>query len=178
MTGADRRRAPARTDRKNLAAQLPRNRDDIESAKALAQIGYPAIEPLARQMIDWLKSNGSPVEMVMREFFVVAQEHALPAVRHALRSRHDLLRHSVVANVIAKWPRELVANLTSELQMLAAGSSFYGTDILALELLASHGLSDRDWLLQWATFKRKRLQELLAHAQQIETSLVRGAQSS
>ena len=124
-------------------------------------------------MLDWLKSNGSPVELVMREFFASLGTRAVPVVQKALASRHDGLKYSVMENVVSKWPNEAIALLKVQLQGLATGSGFYGTDLIALRLLVEHQLAEPDWLKEWAQFKTKRLRELLSQAEHVEGLLAR-----
>lgn len=155
-------------DAKSLKRLLPRNKDDAEGAKALVALGYPAVEPVMPLMLDWLKSSGSPVELVMCDFFASLGARAVPAVQKALASRHDGLKYSVVKNVVCKWPNEAIAPLKVQLQGLATGSGFYGTDLIALHLLVEHRLADPEWLKEWAEFKTKRLRELLSQAEHVE----------
>jgi hypothetical protein len=152
---------------KSLKQLLPRNKDDAEGAKALVAIGYPTVEPVMSQMLDWLKSNGSPVELVMREFFANLGARAVPVVEKALASRHDGLKYSVMKYVVSKWPVDATSQLKVQLQGLATGSGFCGTDLIALQLLVEHRIAEPPWLKEWAEFKIKRLQELLAQAEKI-----------
>lgn len=160
-------------DARSLKRLLPRDRDDAEGARALVAMGYPAVAPVLPLMLDWLKSNGSPVELVMREFFALLGVDAVPAVQKALSSRHEGLKYSVVMYVVSRWPVEAIKPLKLQLQGLATGSGFYGTDLIALRLLVEHQLADQAWLKEWANFKTKRLRELLAQAEHIEGLLSR-----
>jgi hypothetical protein len=159
-------------DAKSLKRLLPRNKDDAEGAKALVAIGYPTVEPVMPLMLDWLKSNGSPVELVVREFFATLGARAVPAVQKALASRHDGLKYSVVKHVVCRWPADAVSQLKVQLQGLATGSGFYGTDLIALRLLVEHRLAEPPWLKEWTEFKIKRLRDLLTQAEHIGELLV------
>jgi hypothetical protein len=64
---------------------LPQNKEDASGAAALVVLGFPVVEPVLGHMLDWLKTNGSPVELVMRDFFVALGLKAVPAVQRALR---------------------------------------------------------------------------------------------
>ena len=158
-------------DASSLKRLLPRDKDDAESAKALVAMGYPAVEPVLSQMLDWLKSNGSPVELVLRDFFAGLGVQGVPVVQKALASRHDLLKYSVVKHVVCRWPADAVSQLAPQLQGLATGSGFYGTDLIAMRLLVEHRLAEPSWLREWAEFKVKRLRELLAQAEEIRQLL-------
>lgn len=160
-------------DAKALKRLLPRSKDDAEGARALVALGFPAVEPVMGHMLDWLKTSGSPVELVMREFFAGLGAPAVPAVQKALASRHDALKHAIVEHVVTQWPAEAVAPLRSHLQSLATGSGYYGTDLTALRLLVEHRLAEPGWLAEWAKFKVKRLRDLLSRAEQIESLLSR-----
>jgi len=160
-------------DVKSLKRLLPRDKDDAEGARALVALGHRTVEPVLPHMLDWLKSNGSPVALVMREFFASLGVHAVPVVQKALISRHEGLKYSVVMHVVARWPVEAIEPLKLQLQALATGSGFYGTDLIALRLLVEHQLADPVWLREWAEFKTKRLRELLSQAQYIEGLLAK-----
>lgn len=159
-------------DEKSLKRLLPRDKNDAAGAQALVTLGFPAVEPILPQLLEWLKANGSPVEWVLREFVVSLGIHAVPHVQRALASRHELLKYSIVKNVVARWPAEAVAPLASQLQMLATGSAGnYGADLIALRLLIEHDLADRTWLAEWVRFKVQRLRELTAQAGELEAML-------
>lgn len=158
-------------DASSLKRLLPRNKDDAASARALVAMGYPAVAPVMPQMLDWLKSNGSPVELVLRDFFAGLGVQAVPVVQKALTARHDLLKYSVVKHVVCRWPADAVSQLAPQLQGLATGSGFYGTDLIAMRLLVEHRLAEPSWLREWAEFKVKRLRELLTQAEEIRQVL-------
>jgi hypothetical protein len=158
-------------NRTELLRLLPRNKDDVALATALTKLGYPTVEPVLEQLIDWLRTNGSPVDLTLRPFFAALGEPAVPVVRKVLRSRHELHRCTVVAHVVAHWPGHAVALLKPELEMLATGYGFYGTDLVAMQLLAKHNISERAWLAEWAEFKVKRLRELLTGAEELHNFL-------
>ena len=155
----------------DLTRYLPRNKEDAQGAAALVALGYPTVEPVLRHMLEWLKTNGSPVDLVMREFFASLGVPGVPVVRKALQSRHDFLKFAVTTHVVVCWPREAVAGVQTELQSLATGSGFYGTDLVAMKLLIEHSLADRAWLSEWSEFKVKRLRELLASAEELRSLL-------
>jgi Domain of unknown function (DUF5071) len=158
-------------DRLALNRLLPRNKEDAQSAVALVALGYPTVEPVLPHMLEWLKTNGSPVDLIMREFFVALGLNGVPVVRQALHSRHDLLKYTIIAHVVNHWPAEAVAALLSELQGLVTTSGFYSTDIIAIRLLIEHNLAERRWLAEWSNFKVTRLRELLASAEELQTLL-------
>lgn len=157
----------------DLKRLLPRDKNDVAAAQALVSLGYPKVAPVLPKMLDWLKTYESPVEAVMREFFVSLGHDAVPVVQKSLGTRNDLLKYAIVCHVVVRWPASAIEQLKGPLQALAANSILYGTDLTALQLLAEHHLVDRNWLVEWATFKRRRLSKLLSQAESIEKLLQR-----
>jgi hypothetical protein len=74
--------------KQELLALLPRNKGARSRALALAKLGYPTIEPVLEQLIDWLR-NGSPVDLAQRPSLAELGAPAIPVVRRVLRARHD-----------------------------------------------------------------------------------------
>ncbi len=159
-------------DAKALKSLLPRNKEDVAHATRLVNLGHPTVAPILPQMLLWLKTIGSPVELIMREFFVALGSQALPVVRDALRTRNETWKYAIVNHIVTQWPTEAVAPLKCELQAIAASSAAYGTDIIALKLLIQHRLGEREWVEQWSQFKVRRLRELLASAEEVNRMLV------
>jgi hypothetical protein len=160
-------------DARRAAQFLPRDKNDVEGAKALVALGPPAVDAVLPQMLEWLKTSGSPVELVLREFFVALGERAVPVVEQALGKRSDALKHAIVANVVARWPREALVPLRARLEQVASGSGDYGTDLIALRLLVEHRLGDEGWLAEWTRFKIERLATQLEQARRVEALLGR-----
>src|SRR5688500_15500532 len=133
-------------DASSLKRLLPKNKDDAESARALVAMGYSAVEPVLSNMLEWLKTSGTPVDLVLRDFFAGLGVQAVPVVQKALASRHDLLKYSIVQHVVCRWPAGAVSQLAPQLQGLASGSGFYGTDLIAMRLLVEHRLAEPAWL--------------------------------
>ena len=158
-------------DVRSLKRLLPRDKDDADGARVLVALGHPKVAAVLPEMLDWLKANGSPVELVMREFFVALGASGVPVVQRALASRHESLKYFVVLHVVMQWPADAIAALRVQLQAVASGSGSHGTDLLALRVLVEHRLADRAWLEQWARFKTRRLRDLLSQAEEIEALL-------
>jgi len=156
-----------------LLRLMPRDKNDAIGAQAIVELGYPKVEPVLAQMLDWLCTNGSPVDVVMREFFAALGAPAMAVVRKALHSKSEILRATIVSHVLVRWPRDCIADLKAELQGMVTEAGFYGADLGALGLLAQHGLSERAWLEEWAEFKVNRLRRMLVEAENVQLLLKR-----
>jgi hypothetical protein len=142
-----------------LTRLLPRNKEDVKSVAGLLELGYPTIGPVLPNLFDWLKTNGSPVELQLRVFFANLGEPSLPLVQRALSSGHELWIFTALRHVAWHWPKTLVAALQGDLERLLQSYGFYPTDLVALNLLGCHGLLSEAQMLEWTSFKRQRLQE-------------------
>jgi hypothetical protein len=148
--------------RSDLTRLLPQNGGDVENARALIALGYPAVEPILPSLFQWLETSGSEVELVVRPFFAALGEPALDLVRSALESpikparKAALLRH-----VLPSWPREVVAKLEPQIVSYLDAYDFHGLDTWALKLLLEKGLGERQYLEGWRQLKMMRLREQL-----------------
>src|SRR5262245_23025829 len=129
-------------DSGTLKRLLPRDKHDVEAARALVALGYPAVAPILTQMLEWLKVSGSPVALMMGEFFVALGMDGVPVVQKALSSRYNLLKYAVITHIVVRWPAEAIAALKPQLHSLVTDSGLNGTDLIALRLLAEHQLAD------------------------------------
>jgi hypothetical protein len=145
-----------------LRSMLPANRDDSAAIKRLASMGYPAIAPVLPALFEWLKTNGSPVEIEVRALFAQLGEPSIDLVRSALNAKHELCKCTVLKHVVWAWPRLLVVRLRPELERLVQHYSYYETDVLALVLLQQHGISDATWVDEWLRCKSDRLEHQLS----------------
>ncbi len=146
----------------DLTSLLPRDRDDVENAKALVALGFPKVEPVLPSLFQWLETSGSEVELVIRPFFACLGEPALDLVRAALQTTAKPARQECLLRyVLPHWPAETVAKLLPELIALLGTYGFYALDVWALKLLLDKGLGDRSELERWHNHKRTRLTEQL-----------------
>ncbi|MFG6413903.1 hypothetical protein ACG02S_08345 [Roseateles sp. DC23W] len=150
-------------NRSDLTKLLPRNGADIENARALVALGYPMVEPVLTSLLQWLETDGSPVEMIIRPFFADLGEPALELVRDALTAPIKPARkHALLRYVLPSWPASVVQKLAPELHGFIQHYDFYGLDVWALRLLVDKGIETHGGNEQWKAQKIERLRELLA----------------
>jgi hypothetical protein len=145
-----------------LAALLPKDRNDVANAKAIIALGYPTVEPVLRSLFQWLETSGSEVELVIRPFFATLGEPALDLVKEALEGPTKPARKAALLRyVLPSWPKETIAKIEPQLLTFLDGYDFHGLDVWALKLLLDKGVGPREELMRWKDFKRSRLQEHL-----------------
>ncbi|HEX9171806.1 MAG TPA: hypothetical protein VF861_04015 [Telluria sp.] len=117
-----------------LTTQLPKDGGDVDAARNLVALGYPALAPVLPHLFQWLETNGSAVELVLRPFFA---ELGAPlrelACRALLNRNKPALKYSLLRYVLPSWPRDLVATLPLEGYLYDADA--HGLDVWALKLM-------------------------------------------
>ena len=98
------------------------------------------------------------------EFLVTIGPRLAPQVREVLGSRDDSLKAAVLRRIVNEWPSDDIRGLSDQLFLIATDGQSWGADLLALRLLARHGIGDPEWITGWLAFKRehheKRLSEI------------------
>jgi hypothetical protein len=145
-----------------LTPLLPRHRDDAGNARAIVALGFPTVEPVLTSLFQWLDSNGSPVELIVRPFFASLGASALHLAREALDAPiRPALKCTLLRNVLPEWPIATVAMLEPQLRRLIMETDFHGCDVWALRLMIDKSIPTDEDVERWKQFKIARLRELL-----------------
>lgn len=146
-------------DRKELLRLMPRDASDMEGARRIVDLGYPAVEPVHRDMIQAMRVAESPVADAFADYFADVGASAAPAVAEGLHRENCWLRHRLFTRVLPSWSDSALSGLRNILTMVATQPDAYDNDLRCVGLLAERGLVDPDWLGQWLEFKHDRMEE-------------------
>ena len=102
----------------NLTALLPATKFETDQAAHLVSVGYPQVEPVMPQILEWLQDPNWPVAQVFRPFVASIGAPLAPHVLSILLTDDGGWKHSVLSGVVAESP-ELVACLRPELERIA-----------------------------------------------------------
>lgn len=163
--------------RKELLRLMPRNASDMEGARRIVDLGYPAVEPVHRDMIQAMRVAESPVADAFAAYFAEVGASAASAVAEGLHRENCWLRHRLFTQVLPSWPDAALAGLRNILTTVATQPDAYDNDLRCAGLLAERGLADLDWLAQWLEFKQERMKErdhLIKHVSDVITQAQRG----
>lgn len=126
-----------------MTARLPKDGNDVDAAKGLVALGYPALAPVLPHLFQWLETSGSAVELVLRPFFAELGAPACDLARTALLNRNKpALKYSLLRYVLPSWPRDLVATLPLEGYLYDSDS--YGLDVWALKLMVDKRIATHE----------------------------------
>jgi hypothetical protein len=126
----------------DLAALIPSTKFETEKASALVQLGYPAVEPVIPQILEWLQDISWPVGQVFQPFLVAIGEPLAPYVRAILSGKDDGWKYSLLRAIVNQSP-ELARALRPELERVAEspshGESKEEVDQVAVRILEALG---------------------------------------
>jgi Domain of unknown function (DUF5071) len=148
--------------RKELRKLLPADKDDVAAIKAIGAHGYPAVRPILLDLLKWIGVESWPVAKPACQFLVSIGPRLAPQVQKVLASRDAFLKAVVLREIVSAWPSEDVSGLSSQLFLIATDGQSWGADLLALRLLAQHGIGDPEWIAGWLAFKREHHEKRLA----------------
>jgi hypothetical protein len=148
--------------RRELRKLLPANKDDVAAIAAIAALGYPAVEPILIDLLKWIRYDSWPVATPAREFLASLGGRLAPHIHEALGSRDTQLKASCLRYIVSQWSSDDVRGVSSELFLIATDGQSWGADLLALGLLAQHGIGDPEWIAAWLRFKREYHERRLA----------------
>lgn len=147
-------------DAKRLRHLMPKDAQDVEAARELVALDPDELAPVIPEMLRHLKHHDSPVSETLCEFFARNGERYAASVAAVLgRSTMPEVRHLLLARVLPSWSREAVSECAPALSLAVTDPHALDSDLLAVRLLARHGLAERAWLRQWMEFKKARLRE-------------------
>ena len=156
-----------RLRRRELRKLLPSNKDDLAAIDTIATHGYPAVEPLLADLLKWIRVESWPVAKPLREFLASIGSALTPHVQEALGSGDAALRVALLRHIVSQWPGDQVRGLSSQLFMIATDGQSWGADLLALRLLAQHGIGEPAWIAAWLDFKSEYHRQRLADVAEI-----------
>jgi hypothetical protein len=100
-----------------LSRLVPLHKSDTERASAAVDAGFPAVEPVVPDLLEWLQDGNWLVARILGPFLAGVGAPLEPHVRVVLESHDDIWRYWVVREVVAK-SSELIAAFRSELVRL------------------------------------------------------------
>ena len=106
----------------DLLSLIPSTKFEIEKAATLVQLGFPTVEPVLPQILEWLQDLNWPVGLVFKPFLACVGQPLAPYVRAILASKDDCWKYSLLSAVVAQ-SAELARALRPELQHLATNPS-------------------------------------------------------
>lgn len=119
-------------------ALLPHDKSDTENAEKLVALGFPAVEPVLPQLLEWIQDLNWPVAQVLQHLLASIGAPLAPHVRTVLRQEDQIWKYWVLHSVVRE-SNELAGALRADLQRIAlsptASEQMEEVDVAAKEIL-------------------------------------------
>lgn len=121
---------------------IPQHKFDTERAQAVIQTGYPAIEPILPQLLEWIQDMNWPVALILAPFLSSIGNPLAPHIKIILSSNDEIWKYWIL-NRIVQASSELAISLRREIERLAftptAQEVTEEVNIAALEVMVKNG---------------------------------------
>ncbi|HKC66389.1 MAG TPA: DUF5071 domain-containing protein [Pyrinomonadaceae bacterium] len=122
----------------DISSLIPRSKFDLKRAEAAVAAGYPAVNPILPQLLEWLQDYNWPVAHVLAPFLAKIGTPLIPHIRHVLASDDDIWKYWVLSCIVAESP-EVAVVFRTELERYATtptkNESAEGLNEIAQEIL-------------------------------------------
>ncbi len=90
--------------REELMSLVPRTKYDTECVQALADLGYPAIEPILPELLEWIQDMNWLVALVLAPFLASISLPLAPRLRLIMTGDDNLWKNWILRDVIGRSP--------------------------------------------------------------------------
>ena len=98
---------------------VPKDKFDLETARRARDAGWPAVEPVLCDLVDWCVDSNWPVAGVLGPFLGRVGTPALPAVRAVLNAGDEPAKYHVLIGIVAAMAPAARSELDDQLLRFA-----------------------------------------------------------
>jgi hypothetical protein len=98
---------------------LPRDKHDLENARAVIALGYPAVAPVLPDLLEWLRDCNWPVSRAIDDFLATLPEQMAPLIWKVLRGDDHTWKYWCIVRLISAMPVSVAEQFRTELTRLA-----------------------------------------------------------
>jgi hypothetical protein len=98
---------------------LPRDKHDLDHARAVAALGYPAVDPVLPDLLEWLQDCNWPVSRPIGDFLAALPEQMAPLIWKVLRGDDHVWKYWCIVRLISAMPVGVAEQFRAELTRLA-----------------------------------------------------------
>ena len=122
----------------DIRTLIPQNKFDTERANQAVAAGYPAIEPILPDLLEWIQDCNWPVAQVLAPFLGTIGAPLLPHIRKILATDDDMWKYWTLLYLVRHKP-DVAAALRENLEHYANSptpdESAHGLDEVARNIL-------------------------------------------
>ena len=97
---------------------VPTGKSDVARAQPAVEAGYPAVEPILGELLEWLRDCNLPVAHILAPFLASIGAPLVPHIKHVLSTDDDVWKYCVIGVLIRNLPETAAVEFRSELDRL------------------------------------------------------------
>ncbi len=87
---------------RDLSTLVPATKFETEKAQRLVALGFPTVQPVLDEIMEWVEDANWPVARVFLPFLATVGVPLVPLVRHVLESQDEQWKQSVLGNIVGQ----------------------------------------------------------------------------
>jgi hypothetical protein len=97
---------------------IPAHKADLERAQAAVRAGYPEVEPILGELVEWLQDYNWPVAHVLAPFLASLGAPLAPHISRVFQTDDCLWKYWVIIFLVRSLPEDAAAGFRPELERL------------------------------------------------------------
>ena len=98
---------------------IPKDKFDTDAVERARRVGFPKLNPLLPEMLEWVKDANWPVAPGMAEFLSEAGPEIVPHIKTILKSKDSVWKYWILELVFRNLDTEVQAELREDLMRLS-----------------------------------------------------------
>ena len=98
---------------------FPLHKSDVANARALLALGYPALGPHLKELLEWLQDGNWPISRPIGEFLLTVPEAIAPLIQEVLASEDHQWKYWCIVRLIGEMKPKVAEPFRFELLRLA-----------------------------------------------------------
>ena len=103
----------------DLKSQLPKHKSDLEAAQKMIDLGWPAVEPVIGELLEWLQDYNWPIAKSLAPFLSSIGEPLVPYLRTILDTTDHDWKYWIL-ELLVKKSREIANQVRDQLERLVS----------------------------------------------------------
>jgi hypothetical protein len=99
---------------------VPSSKGDLPAAKRAVAAGWPAVERVLPELLEWIQDVNWPVAPVLMPFLASVGDPLVPYLRPILEGKDIMWKYWIVSDLLLSTPLTVVDALRPELERLLA----------------------------------------------------------
>lgn len=99
---------------------IPEDKHDIAAIERAMQVGFPKLNPLLPELLEWVQDSNWPVAPYTAELLLKAGPEIVPHIKNVLGSDDGMWKYWTIELVVANLSPDISAEIRDELVRLAS----------------------------------------------------------